>query len=227
MVWFLDIAKVIKLAIKANAREAEADAQQNEVLVQELGVLENGLKSVGGSFTLGSGNYDSLSKTFFLAPKPVHGLLKIFSFPPVSLRPESWVPATVASYQTMSFGPRQCLQGLSNDLVNKFQPGMLNIVEQQLVGPNGGPAAEPEERCLRAARRSHHDDQRLQEADQGRQPKRPPGHRTWKTPRPSRTRSTRSSTIAQAPTPPSASFREPRSTTCRLPTWPIIPPLPT
>ena len=25
-----------------------------------------------------------------------------------------------------------------NDLVNKFQPGMINLVEQQLVGPNGG-----------------------------------------------------------------------------------------
>ena len=25
-----------------------------------------------------------------------------------------------------------------NDLVNKFQPGMLNVLEQQLVGPNGG-----------------------------------------------------------------------------------------
>ncbi|MGO9463805.1 MAG: hypothetical protein ACLQIB_04015 [Isosphaeraceae bacterium] len=137
--WFIDLAKVIKVAIKMNARGAEADAQQNEVLAQELGVLgKNGLKSVGGCITLGSGAYDSVTKTFFLAPRPVDGLLKIFSLPPISLRPESWVPATVASYQTISFDLDNAYKGLE-DLVNKFQPGMINILEQQLVGPNGGP----------------------------------------------------------------------------------------
>ena len=85
--------------IKANTKEAEA--QQTDVLVQELGVY--GLKSVGGCLTLGAGSYDSLTKTFVHAPRPVQGLLKVFSLPPITLRPESWVPATVASYQTMSF----------------------------------------------------------------------------------------------------------------------------
>ena len=87
--------------------------------------------------TLGVGNYDSLTKTFFHAPKPVAGLLKVFSLPPVALRPESWVPATVATYQTLSFDLDNAYHRL-NDLVNKFQPGMVNLVEQQLVGPNGG-----------------------------------------------------------------------------------------
>ena len=88
-------------------------------------------------FALNAGNYDSLTKTFFLAPTPVQGLLKIFSLPPVSLRPESWVPATVASYQTLSWDLDNAYNAI-NDLVNKFQPGMLNVLEQQLVGPNGG-----------------------------------------------------------------------------------------
>ena len=137
-IWFIDLAKVIKVAIRLNARGAEADAQQNEVLAEELGVLgKNGLKSVGGCITLGSGTYDSITKTFFLAPRPVDGLLKVFSLPPISLRPESWVPATVASYQTISFDLDNAYKGLE-DLVNKFQPGMINILEQQLVGPNGG-----------------------------------------------------------------------------------------
>ncbi len=86
-IWFIDIAKVIKVAIKLNARGAEADAQQNEVLAQELGVLgKNGLKSVGGCITLGSGSYDSVTKTFFLAPRPVQrpaqDLLPAAHFPP-------------------------------------------------------------------------------------------------------------------------------------------------
>jgi len=135
MTWFIDLSKLVKLLVKAGSRGGGAEGQQNEVLVEELGV--NGLKSVGGSLALGTGGYDSLSKTFFLAPKPVQGLLKIFSFPPIALRPESWVPATVASYQTLSIDLDNFYTAI-NDLVNKFQPGMLNIIEQQLVGPQGG-----------------------------------------------------------------------------------------
>jgi len=78
-----------------------------------------------------------LTKTFFNAPKPVAGLLKAFSFPPVALRPESWVPATVATYQTLSIDLDNAYTAL-NDVINKFQPGMVNLIEQQLVGPNGG-----------------------------------------------------------------------------------------
>lgn len=135
-IWFVDVNKAIKIAIKVNAAGVDAAAQQNEVLAQDLGV--NGLKSVGGSITLGAGRFDSVTKTFFLAPRPVEGLLSIFSLPPISLRPESWVPATVASYQTISFDVDNAFKGLE-DLANKFQPGMINIIQQQLVGPNGGP----------------------------------------------------------------------------------------
>jgi hypothetical protein len=134
-IWFLDIAKVVKAVIKATSKDGDAQAQQTDVLVSELGVY--GLKSVGGSLSLASGTYDSLTKTFFNAPKPVAGVLKVFSLPPVTLRPESWVPATVATYQTLSIDLDNVYTAL-NELVNKFQPGMVNVIEQQLVGPNGG-----------------------------------------------------------------------------------------
>jgi hypothetical protein len=135
VVWFLDFAKVISLLIKASARGNDGQAQQSEVLVETLGL--KGLKSAGGSFTLGTGNYDSLSKTFFLAPKPAHGLLKIFSFQPAALRPEPWVPANVASYQTLSWDFDNAYEAI-NEVVNNFQQGMLQLLEQQLVGPDGG-----------------------------------------------------------------------------------------
>jgi hypothetical protein len=136
VIWYLDIKKLVKVVLTASgARTGAAQAEQTEVLIKELGV--DGLKSVGGCFTLASGNYDSLSKTFFHAPKPVSGLLKAFSFPPLALRPESWVPATVATYQTLSFDLDNAFNSI-NDVVNKFQPGMINLIEQQLVGPNGG-----------------------------------------------------------------------------------------
>jgi hypothetical protein len=134
-IWFLDVANVVKMVIKYNSKGGEAERQQTEVLVKELGVY--GLKSIGGCLSLSTGNYDSVTKTFFHAPKPVVGLLRVFSFPPIGLRPESWVPATVATYQTLSFDLDNAFVAI-NDLVNKFQPGMINLVEQQLVGPNGG-----------------------------------------------------------------------------------------
>src|SRR4051794_3934427 len=133
--WFLDLGKVIKIATKAGARGGEAQAQQVEFLVNELGV--NGLKSVGGTLALNVGNYNSLTRTFFLAPTPMQGLLKVFTLPPANLTPEAWVPATVASYQSLSWDLDGAFNAI-NDLVNKFQPGMLNVLEQQLAGPEGG-----------------------------------------------------------------------------------------
>jgi hypothetical protein len=135
ILWFLDLNKVVKIAIKANAKGVEAQAQQIENLVQELGV--NGLKSVGGTLALNAGSFNSLTKTFFLAPSPAQGLLKVFSLPPISLRPESWVPASVASYQALSWDLDNAYNAI-NDLVNKFQPGMIGVLEQQLAGPEGG-----------------------------------------------------------------------------------------
>ena len=52
-IWYLDVAKIVKLVIKANAKENDAQAQQTDVLASELGVY--GLKSVGGSLSLGIG----------------------------------------------------------------------------------------------------------------------------------------------------------------------------
>ncbi len=136
ILWFLDVAKVVKLVTKASVKGGDAQVQQIENLIQALGV--DGLKSVGGTLALSAGSYNSLTKTFFYAPSPVQGLLKIFSFPPVSLRPESWVPATVASYQSLSWDLDNAYKAIE-DLVNKLaQPGMLNVLEQQLAGPEGG-----------------------------------------------------------------------------------------
>ena len=116
-------------------RGARPRRSRVEFLINELGI--NGLKSVGGTLALNAGNYNSLTKTFFLAPTPVQGLLKVFSLPPVDLRPEAWVPASVASYQSLSWDLDNAYNAI-NDLVNKFQPGMLNVLEQQLAGPEGG-----------------------------------------------------------------------------------------
>jgi hypothetical protein len=83
------------------------------------------------------GNYDSVAKIVVLAPQPLTGLLKVFTMPKVNLRPEPWVPASIATYQTISWDLDTAYTAI-NDLANSFQPGMLNVLEQNLVGPNGG-----------------------------------------------------------------------------------------
>ncbi len=136
VIWYIDANKVFKLmAQNGGARGNAAQAQQVEAIMQVVGI--NGLKAVGGSFSLSTGNYDSLSKTVFYAPPPVQGLLKVFSMPKVSLKPEPWVPANVAAYQTISWDLDNAFIAI-NDLANMFQPGILNVLEQQLIGPNGG-----------------------------------------------------------------------------------------
>ena len=132
--WFFDINKAIKLAVRT-VQAKNGGGQNFEGILDQVGI--NGLKSAAGTFTFNSGAFDSVSKVYFLAPAPTQGILKLFMMPPTGLRPEPWVPATVASYQTMSWELDGAYDAL-NDLVNTFQPGMLNVLEQQLVGPNGG-----------------------------------------------------------------------------------------
>ena len=134
--WFLDILKGIKFLAKAGQAAGGGGAAQNvDGILQLTGI--GGLKAAGGTFKLNSGAFDSVNKVFFLAPAPTQGILKMFSMPQAALRPEPWVPATVASYQSLSWDLDKAYDSL-NELVNQFQPGMLQLLQQQLVGPNGG-----------------------------------------------------------------------------------------
>ncbi len=136
VIWYVDANKALQILFKAGSKGKQgANVDQLKAMSQVLGV--NGLKAAAGSFSLNSGDFDSVSKTFVLAPAPVQGLLKLFVMPRVNLKPEPWVPATLASYQTWSFNLDEAFKNL-NDLANMFQPGVLNVLEQQLVGPNGG-----------------------------------------------------------------------------------------
>ena len=134
--WYADMSKFLGLISRAGAKgKNAANIEQFKAMSQVLGL--GGLKVASGSFALNTGNYDSVSKTFVLAPSPLQGLLKVLAMPKVSLKPESWVPATVASYQSFSWDLDAAFVAI-NDLANMFQPGVLNVLEQQLVGPNGG-----------------------------------------------------------------------------------------
>jgi hypothetical protein len=139
IVWYVDVPWVLKEFLQANnGANGNGDpnqAQQAEAMVQVMGL--NGLKAAAGSFMLNTPNFDSVSKTIFLVQQPVQGLLKVFRLPKVAMQPEPWVPASVASYQTISWDVDNAYIAL-NELANMFQPGIVEVLQQQLVGPNGG-----------------------------------------------------------------------------------------
>jgi hypothetical protein len=141
VLWFVDLPKLIDLlatqglAANANGGNNANQAQQAQAMIQVTGL--NGLKAAAGSFTLNTPNFDSVTKVVVQIQGPPQGLLKAFRLPKISLQPESWVPASVASYQSISWDLDNAFVAL-NDLANMFQPGIIQVIEQQLVGPNGG-----------------------------------------------------------------------------------------
>lgn len=136
VVWFADVPKFINLAAKTAGKGKNAqNVEQIKAMSQVLGI--GGLKAAAGTATLNTGAFDTVTKTFVLAPAPLQGALKLLVLPKVDLKPEAWVPDNVASYQSWSWDLDAAFVAL-NDLANMFQPGVLNVLEQQLVGPNGG-----------------------------------------------------------------------------------------
>ena len=136
ILWYADVPKFLALVAKAGAKgKNAANMEQFKAVTQVLGL--SGMKAAAGTVALNTGTYDTLTKTFVVAPAPLQGVLKLLALPRTSLKPEPWVPASVSSYQTWNWDLDKAFEAI-NDLANMFQPGVLNVVEQQLVGPNGG-----------------------------------------------------------------------------------------
>lgn len=136
--FFANVPSVIKIGIKAgaaNADNAQIDAQQIETIISMLGL--GGVKAILGSITLNDSEFDFVSSSTVLLSKPVEGLLKVFKLKESRMEPEAWVPATVASYQSLGWDLDTAYTAI-NEITNMFSPGLLNVLEQQLVGPNGG-----------------------------------------------------------------------------------------
>ena len=72
VVWFVDIARVLKLAAQApGAQAGGGQGPQIEGIIEATGLKS--LKAAAGSFALNSGSYDSLSKTDHPLPGPGPG----------------------------------------------------------------------------------------------------------------------------------------------------------
>lgn len=128
---FVNINALIKFGIDVATRQGNANVQQAEAMLQILGI--NNLKSIAAGIEFAGGQFDSTSKIFVAMPQPAQGILRLFQLPKVSLKPEPWVSANAANYQSISWDLDQAFEAL-NDLINQFAPGTLGVIEQQIAG---------------------------------------------------------------------------------------------
>jgi hypothetical protein len=141
VLWYVDLRKIVNLFAEDLEAYKESDAEhakwvrEFEAVAQQSGLT--GLSAVVGSFAPCAGNVESLTRTTILLQGPAQGLLKAFRAPKVSLQPEPWVPASVASYQSFSWDLDEAFSILSA-LVNRNAPGLLDAIEKELAHPEGG-----------------------------------------------------------------------------------------
>lgn len=132
VVFFADAQQIISLAIASNPN---GNVDQMKQQLKILGVET--FKGVGLSFNFNKEEYDQITKLFFYAPGPAEGVLKIFAMPPIELKPQAWVPASVLSYQSFSWNFDKAWKAIS-ELVEQFGAGAIIDQAQRGIDPNGG-----------------------------------------------------------------------------------------
>lgn len=137
VVFYLDASLVFQLLTRLGIKNG-ADGEQIAAQLQLTGI--NGLKAIGGSFTFGTGPNDTRTRIYFHAPGAAQGILKFFTMPRVELKPEPWVPANIASYQTFSWDADAAWDAI-NELVDQFAAGALDNLEKALA--QADPDQEP------------------------------------------------------------------------------------
>lgn len=94
-------------------------------------------EAMGGTSTMMTDEFDSVSRTFLMVSQPTSGVLKMFEFPATAQEPPRWVPAQAAGYSSTNWDLAGAYRALEA-LVDFFQPpGTLATMIDQLaqVGP--------------------------------------------------------------------------------------------
>ncbi|MES2790064.1 MAG: hypothetical protein V4719_10610 [Planctomycetota bacterium] len=81
-----------------------ADATQSAYvlgLLPSLGLDK--LKAFGGTFDMGTDDFDSISRALVYIEPPTSGVLNAFQFPAKNLTPPKWVPANVSTYGAINW----------------------------------------------------------------------------------------------------------------------------
>ncbi len=89
------------------------------------------IEAVGGTATMMTDEYDTVTRTYLALDQPISGLLKIFEFPAVDQQPPRWVPETASAYSSANWDIEGAYLAVET-MVDFFQPpGTLgNLVDQ-------------------------------------------------------------------------------------------------
>lgn len=135
VVWFIDLAQVGSVAMSVLRQQDQGNAMVLQNQAQLTGL--DAFKALGGGVAFNVGPYDQLARTFLYVPGEARGILPLFKMPKVDLTPQPWVPASAASYQSMSWDLDAFYSGLKSFIDTNIGAGMLDGIEQQIAGPQG------------------------------------------------------------------------------------------
>jgi len=94
LVWYAD-----PIGLMRSIGQEDAGVQITLAMFPALGL--DGIKALGGSFTLDAGQFDSVAVWHVLLEAPRDAILKMIAFRPGEIEPEPWVPGDAASYMTL------------------------------------------------------------------------------------------------------------------------------
>ena len=131
IIWFVDPINFMR-----SIAEQQTGIRVAVAMLPLLGL--DGLSGIGGSMIYDDEQYDSVIHTHLLLENPRSGIIKMIALEPGVSKPESWVPADVAAYQTVHWKFDTTLKTLTSMVDSMAGPGALDsMIEQRLSGPSG------------------------------------------------------------------------------------------
>ena len=129
--WYANPVGFLEASIAANIR---GNPQAPMILngIRALGF--DHLRGVGGTTQLGSGSFDTVSRTFGYIEQPTRGVLSLFRFPAVPQSPPDWVAADTALYYQVNWDIGHAYEGLAGLVDALYGEGTFDRIGEDAGG---------------------------------------------------------------------------------------------
>lgn len=129
LTWFVDPIRLAKVLGRGNAT-----AQVGLALLPALGL--DGLQGIGGSATMATEDFDSVTHLHVLIDEPRMGVLQALAVTSGDCTPEAWVPNDAATYMTLHFDVERSLASATN-LYNSLrgEEALQNLIKRSISEP--------------------------------------------------------------------------------------------
>lgn len=127
--WYVDPIRLAKVASRGNA-----GAQTAIALLPAIGL--DGFQAIGGSITMATGDFDSVSHLHVMLDEPRSGVIDAIAITNGDTAPEAWVPADAASYMTINFDAEKSYQAIAK-VYNSIagENALQNEVQRRINDP--------------------------------------------------------------------------------------------